>query len=232
MRRRFGERLRGGRRASRAERGRRGRANAASRGRRESEMRLELARYHTVLDLARSRHDPPRTPPVLDYPFPRRRARATVHRGRAGHPVAADAAAVRARPHQPVAAARTTAVARSSTAATATRRRARCGNGTSRRRWAARRSRASSPRTTTPTTSATRAWLAARFGAPIAMTHAEFLTAHAVLDQRGDATRSPTPARCSAAHGMSRTSTCDALAARGNRYRARRARAAGDVPAA
>ena len=61
------------------------------------------------------------------------------------------------------------------------------------------------------------AWLAARFGCPIAMTQAEFLTAHAILDQRRR-TRFPTPARCSAATACP-TSTSTRSPARGNHYR-------------
>ena len=62
-------------------------------------------------------------------PARRRRAR---RRGRAGRALAADAAAVRARPHQPLAGRGAATAGRSSTAATATRRRASCGNATSR----------------------------------------------------------------------------------------------------
>lgn len=60
------------------------------------------------------------------------------------------------------------------------------------------------------------AWLAARFGAPVAMTQAEFLTAHAILDQR--ATHSlPDTRALFMRHGLEREHV-DALVARGNAY--------------
>ena len=73
-----------------------------------------------------TRHDPRRQPTVA-----RRRSARTAaagparSRSRRGVLLAADAAAVRARPHQPVADAQSATATRSSTAATATRRRAR-----------------------------------------------------------------------------------------------------------
>ena len=60
------------------------------------------------------------------------------------------------------------------------------------------------------------AWLAARFGAPVRMTQAEFLTAHAVLDQRATHALADTCALF-LAHGLAREHV-DALAARGNAY--------------
>ena len=60
------------------------------------------------------------------------------------------------------------------------------------------------------------AWLASRFGAPVRMTQAEFLTAHAVLDQRATHSLADTCALF-LAHGLEREHV-DALAARGNAY--------------
>jgi glyoxylase-like metal-dependent hydrolase (beta-lactamase superfamily II) len=60
------------------------------------------------------------------------------------------------------------------------------------------------------------AWLAERFGAPVRMTQAEFLTAHAVLDQRATHALADTCALF-LAHGLEREHV-DALAARGNAY--------------
>ena len=61
------------------------------------------------------------------------------------------------------------------------------------------------------------AWLRERFGCPVVMTRAEFLTAHAVLDQRATHALADTCALF-AAHGMA-PDLVDALAARGNQYR-------------
>ena len=60
------------------------------------------------------------------------------------------------------------------------------------------------------------AWLAARFGVPVHMTQAEFLTAHAVLDQRATHSLADTCALF-LAHGLEREHV-DALAGRGNAY--------------
>ena len=60
------------------------------------------------------------------------------------------------------------------------------------------------------------AWLAERFGVPVRMTQAEFLTAHAVLDQRATHALADTCALF-LAHGLEREHV-DALAARGNAY--------------
>jgi glyoxylase-like metal-dependent hydrolase (beta-lactamase superfamily II) len=69
------------------------------------------------------------------------------------------------------------------------------------------------------------AWLVARFGCPVVMTQAEFLTAHAVLEQRATHSLAETCALF-AAHGMPPDFVA-ALAARGNHYR----RGVPDVPA-
>ena len=80
------------------------------------------------------------------------------------------------------------------------------------------RSGASSRRTAIPTTSATPRGSPARFGVPVAMTHAEFLTAHAVADEHAGYALAPTRRALSPArHG--RRSTSPRSAARGNRYR-------------
>ncbi len=60
------------------------------------------------------------------------------------------------------------------------------------------------------------AWLAERFGAPVAMTIGEFLTAHATLDQRAAHTVGDTCALF-AAHGLDREHVA-AIVARGNAY--------------
>ena len=60
-------------------------------------------------------------------------------------------------------------------------------------------------------------WLMERFGCPVMMTSAEFLTAHAVLDQRAPYAHADTCALF-AAHGMS-SDLVAALVARGNNYR-------------
>ena len=60
------------------------------------------------------------------------------------------------------------------------------------------------------------AWLMRRFGCPVRMTQAEFLTAHAVLEQRASHSLAGTCALF-AAHGMARDLVA-ALAARGNHY--------------
>ena len=60
------------------------------------------------------------------------------------------------------------------------------------------------------------AWLAERFGVPVRMTQAEFLTAHAVLDQRATHSLADTCALF-LAHGLEREHV-DALGARGNAY--------------
>ena len=60
------------------------------------------------------------------------------------------------------------------------------------------------------------AWLAGRFGVPVRMTQAEFLTAHAILDQRATHALADTCALF-LAHGLEREHV-DALAARGNAY--------------
>ena len=67
---------------------------------------------------------------------------------------------------------------------------------------AASRSRASSRRTTIPITSATPRGSPSASAARVAMTQAEFLTAHAIIDERAALRRRRRPARCSAAHGM------------------------------
>jgi len=68
-------------------------------------------------------------------------------------------------------------------------------------------------------------WLTHRFGCPVVMTPAEFLTAHAVLDQRATHALADTCALF-AAHGMPPEFVA-ALAARGNHYR----RGVPEVPA-
>ena len=60
------------------------------------------------------------------------------------------------------------------------------------------------------------AWLAKRFGAPVSMTQAEFLTAHAVIDQRAAHALADSCALFMA-HGLEREQV-DALVARGNAY--------------
>ena len=75
-------------------------------------------------------------------------------------------------------------------------RRARCGSATSRPRSARRPLRRIVATHCHPDHVGNAAWLAARFGAPVAMTHAEFLTAHAIAGaarrplRRGDDRRS------------------------------------------
>ncbi len=61
------------------------------------------------------------------------------------------------------------------------------------------------------------AWLAARFAAPVAMTHAEFLAAHAMAGQHSGYTREATH-ELFARHGMDATSLAT-LGKRGNTYR-------------
>ncbi len=61
------------------------------------------------------------------------------------------------------------------------------------------------------------AWLAERFACPVVMTQSEFLTAHAVLEQRATHSLADTCALF-AAHGMAPEFVA-ALAARGNHYR-------------
>ncbi len=61
------------------------------------------------------------------------------------------------------------------------------------------------------------AWLADRFGAPVAMTHAEFLTAHAISGEHSGHSVAAT-IDLFRRHGMT-AEHIDALAARGNRYR-------------
>jgi glyoxylase-like metal-dependent hydrolase (beta-lactamase superfamily II) len=61
------------------------------------------------------------------------------------------------------------------------------------------------------------AWLAQRFGAPVAMTHAEYLAAHAMAGQHSGYTGAAT-LDLFARHGMAQASL-DALGARGNAYR-------------
>jgi len=69
------------------------------------------------------------------------------------------------------------------------------------------------------------AWLMARFGCPIAMTQAEFLTAHAIFDQAATHTF-PDTCALFRRHGMA-DEHVDALAGRGNHYR----RGVPEVPA-
>ena len=69
------------------------------------------------------------------------------------------------------------------------------------------------------------AWLAARFGCPVTMTHGRIPDRARDRSTSARRTRRPTPARCSARTAWP-PSTSAALAARGNRYRARRAGAA------
>jgi glyoxylase-like metal-dependent hydrolase (beta-lactamase superfamily II) len=61
------------------------------------------------------------------------------------------------------------------------------------------------------------AWLADRFGAPVAMTHAEFLTAHAISGEHSGHAVAAT-IELFRRHGMT-AEHIDALGARGNRYR-------------
>jgi len=61
------------------------------------------------------------------------------------------------------------------------------------------------------------AWLEARFGVPIAMTHAEFLTAHAIANERGAYATDETVSLFRR-HGMSEADLA-ALRGYGNRYR-------------
>jgi glyoxylase-like metal-dependent hydrolase (beta-lactamase superfamily II) len=61
------------------------------------------------------------------------------------------------------------------------------------------------------------AWLAERFGAPVAMTHAEFLTAHAIRDEHSGHSRAAT-IDLFRRHGMD-SDALAALVARGNGYR-------------
>ncbi len=61
------------------------------------------------------------------------------------------------------------------------------------------------------------AWLSARFGAPVAMTHAEYLTAHAAAGEFGGHTPEAIVGLFRS-HGMSETDVA-ALARRGNTYR-------------
>ncbi len=62
------------------------------------------------------------------------------------------------------------------------------------------------------------AWLAQRFACPVAMTHGEFVAAHAIIDERASHGVRDTCALF-ASHGMTAADVA-ALAARGNRYRA------------
>jgi glyoxylase-like metal-dependent hydrolase (beta-lactamase superfamily II) len=61
------------------------------------------------------------------------------------------------------------------------------------------------------------AWLSARFGAPVAMTHAEYLTAHAIAGQHGGYGTAPTVALFRR-HGMAPEHVA-AFDTRGNQYR-------------
>ena len=61
------------------------------------------------------------------------------------------------------------------------------------------------------------AWLSSQFGAPVAMTHAEYLTAHAMADQSGGYAPDATIGLFRR-HGMAETELA-ALAKRGNSYR-------------
>ncbi len=122
-------------------------------------------------------------PAVLEYPVCGTAGAGRGDRDRAAHPVAAHAAAVRARPHQPLAARRRRRHARSSIAATATPRRARSGSGISRRRSRRGRSGASSRPTAIPITSAMPRGCRHASEAPVAMTASEYLTAHALAGQ-------------------------------------------------
>ncbi|MFO1322646.1 MAG: MBL fold metallo-hydrolase [Burkholderiales bacterium] len=61
------------------------------------------------------------------------------------------------------------------------------------------------------------AWLSARFGCPVTMTHGEFLAAHAIIDERAAHGPADTCAMFRR-HGMSEADVA-ALAARGNHYR-------------
>jgi glyoxylase-like metal-dependent hydrolase (beta-lactamase superfamily II) len=61
------------------------------------------------------------------------------------------------------------------------------------------------------------AWLAARFGAPVAMTHAEYLTAHAIAGQHSGYALEAT-VELFRRHGMP-GEHCAALSGRGNQYR-------------
>ncbi len=70
------------------------------------------------------------------------------------------------------------------------------------------------------------AWLSTRFGAPVAMTHAEFLTAHAMADEHSGYGIVPT-IDLFRKHGMT-AEHVTALEARGNRYR----RGVPDLPSA
>ena len=61
------------------------------------------------------------------------------------------------------------------------------------------------------------AWLSSQFGAPVAMTHAEYLTSHAMAEQFGGYAKGATIGLFRR-HGMAETEL-DALAKRGNTYR-------------
>ena len=79
---------------------------------------------------------------------------------------------------------------------------------------AAGRSRGSSPRTATPTTSATPPGSRSASAAPVTMTHGEFLTAHAIVDERAAHALADTCALFRRArHGRGATSTRCARAA-------------------
>ena len=118
----------------------------------------------------RHRHDRPAARRRSTTRSPRRRRPGEAIEVAPRHPLAADAAAVRARPHQPVAARRRRRRRRWSTAATATPRRARCGSGISRRRSRGRPLARIIATHCHPDHVGNAAWLAARFGCPVAMT--------------------------------------------------------------
>jgi hypothetical protein len=78
-------------------------------------------------------------------------------------------------------------------------------------------SRASSPRTAIPTTSATRRGSPSAFGCRVTMTHGEFMSAHAIIDERASHAPADT-LELFRRHGM-RDGDVSAQAARGNRYK-------------
>ena len=140
-------------------------------------------------------------------------------RDRAGRALAADAAAVRARSHQSLAAPRSGRRSqRSSTAASATSRPATLWERHIATTLASMPIRRIIATHYHPDHVGNAAWLSARFGAPVAMTHAEYLTAHAAAGEfggystGGDDRPLPPPR-----HG--RDATVAALAKRGNNYR-------------
>ena len=170
-------------------------------------------------DMRRHRALPPvnALPPPADHPFATPPAPGHDARGRARRPVAAHAAAVRARSHQSVA--RSTRSDGRTLVDTRLRRRRHAralGAPLRARRWRRRRSaRIIATHYHPDHLGNARVALGALRRAPLAMTHAEYLTAHAILGQSARLTAS-TDTCALFRRTASTTSTLAALAARGN----------------